>query len=70
MAIHGMQAVLARFGFQLGRFCRSENVAKEIQELQQKLLDMEKAMEIQAASIDIVTKEVRAFAVRSFQSRE
>lgn len=37
--------------------CRSENVAQEIQELQQKMLDMEKAMEIQAASIDIVTKQ-------------
>lgn len=32
-------------------------MAQEIQELQQKMLDMEKAMEIQAASMDIVTKQ-------------
>lgn len=33
-------------------------MAQQIQELQQKLLDMEKAMEIQAASMEVVTKEV------------
>lgn len=38
--------------------CRSENVAKQVQEVQQKLLDMEKAMEIKAATIEVVKKEV------------
>eukprot|EP00892_Ulva_mutabilis_P002668 jgi/Ulvmu1/12401/UM009_0048.1 len=43
----------------------SENVAKQVQELQQKLLDMEKAMEIKAATIEVVTKEKEFFEKRN-----